>query len=167
MARGMTPKDIEIAQRRAEVAALYLSRKTQVEIAAELGVDQATISRDLTALQALWRSEATEDVGEVKARELARIDRLEREYWQAWEDSKGKRTTTSKKMSEMAGNKRAEASTREEDLLGDPRYLAGVQWCITRRCEILGIDAPKKTEIGGIDGKDIVIKYVNQYTADD
>jgi len=24
---------------------------------------------------------------------------------------------------------------------GDPRFLTGVQWCIERRCKILGIDA--------------------------
>ncbi|MHC4984512.1 MAG: hypothetical protein ACYTF6_15275, partial [Planctomycetota bacterium] len=29
---------------------------------------------------------------------------------------------------------------------GDPRFLAGVQWCIERRCKILGLDAPTKAQ---------------------
>lgn len=29
---------------------------------------------------------------------------------------------------------------------GDPRFLAGVQWCINRRCILLGLDTPSKAQ---------------------
>jgi transcriptional regulator with XRE-family HTH domain len=152
MARGMTPKQVEINSRQQQVADLYLAGKTQQQIAEAVGVNQATISRDLTALQELWQGVAARAIDAAKGEELAKIDRLEREYWLAWEESRGKRTITSKKMSEASGTKRAEASTREEDMLGDPRFLAGVQWCIDRRCKILGVDAPTKQEVSGAGG---------------
>lgn len=28
---------------------------------------------------------------------------------------------------------------------GDTKFLAGVQWCIERRCKLLGLDAPSKS----------------------
>lgn len=31
--------------------------------------------------------------------------------------------------------------------MGDPRYLAGVQWCIEIRCKLLGIEAPKRVDV--------------------
>jgi hypothetical protein len=35
---------------------------------------------------------------------------------------------------------------RKEAREGNPAFLAGVQWCINKRCEIFGFDAPKKNE---------------------
>ena len=39
---------------------------------------------------------------------------------------------------------RVHAAIRKAEQTGDPRYLAGVQWCVEQRCKILGLNAPQK-----------------------
>lgn len=165
-ANKRTPFQIE--KDRAQIADLYLQGLRQIDIAERMGMTQQMVSYDLQAVQKQWRETTALAIDEAKQLEIAKIDRLEREYWTAWEASTGKRTITSKKLASVPGGKigpdgepirRSEASTREEDLLGDPRFLAGVQWCIQRRCEILGIDAPKK--IGGDGpGGEVIFKVI-------
>lgn len=46
----MTPKQVAIAERRIQVERLYKDGLNQMEIAAELGIKQSTVSRDLTAI---------------------------------------------------------------------------------------------------------------------
>src|SRR5665647_2999589 len=69
----------QVSKRRATVAKLWTRRLTQEEIAAAVGVDQSTVSRDIKALVAAWREEALADVTAVRARELADLDAMERE----------------------------------------------------------------------------------------
>lgn len=146
---GVNQKKVEIAERRRQVAALYLAGKVQTEIAVELGVDQATISRDLKALQKQWAEQAVRDLDEAKAEQLAKIDRLEQEYWDAWQQSRGEQTATSKKLVRDGEKEKAEASTRIAVQPGDPRFLGGVQWCIEQRCKILGVNAPIEQKNSG------------------
>ena len=156
-----------IEGRRALVSELYLKGKTQAEIAEQLGVDQSTISRDLTALQKQWKDSAIRNLDEAKARELAKIDALERTYWDAWERSVGQTQikTIKAKGDPKGAPGQAEQTIRTEDLNGDPRYLAGVMSCIERRCRLLGIDAPetrRNVDASGNDVPPIVIKVVNE-----
>jgi len=136
----------QIARDRRRIADLYLRGELQVAIAEEVGISQTTVSRDLKALQAEWLKSSLIDYNEVKAQELARIDTLEREYWQAWQRSCEDAETIRKKKAEIAGVKRKEIVTTAKGQVGDPRFLTGVQWCIERRCKVLGIDAPDKVE---------------------
>lgn len=150
------------------IAALYLRGKRQVDIAAELGLSQPQVSYDLKEIHKRWRESSLVNMNEVKQRELARIDALETEYWQAWERSVGEviRTTTSR--SDKDGNK---ASITKEEKAGNPAYLAGVQWCIEQRCKIFGlyeaakisIDWRKAVEEQGVDAGDLFESMVNTY----
>jgi predicted transcriptional regulator len=99
----------------------------QTEIGERLGVTQATVSRDLKALHGEWLQSALRDVDDAKAEELAKIDRLEREYWEQWENSKTNR----------------EGETKGAGM----SYGAGIERCIERRCKILGIEAPKHIDL--------------------
>lgn len=145
---------IQVNRDRLEIADHYLHGKFQFEIAEILSKDanrgytltQQTISRDLRMIQLQWQRSSIVKFDEAKARELAKIDNLEREYWKAWERSK-----TEKKHSEKA---KTEGVTLKEvtriqkwELIGDHRFLEGVQWCINRRCELLGLDAPRRMHI--------------------
>ena len=135
----------QLIRDRRRITDLYLSGWTQTAIGEKLGVSQATISLDLKALQREWLKSALVDFDKAKAQELAKIDRLEREYWAAWEDSKeDKETQTTEKVD--AEKPRSKAQIRREGQVGNPSFLRGVEWCIERRCKILGIDAPVKTE---------------------
>jgi hypothetical protein len=156
-----------VIDRRRKVAEMYLRGKSQFEIAQKLGCDRTTISKDLKALRIEWLQSALVDLNEAKARELAKIDHLETTYWTAWARSLRDAVTITReavtgKEREIAavvlsaqtddGNT-VEAIMREvekrEGQSGNPAFLAGIQWCINKRCEILGLDAPKKQDISG------------------
>ena len=126
-----------------EIKDAYLRGDTQMAIAERLGLSQGQISRDLAKVQKRWRESSLVDINEAKQRELERIDVLEREYWQAWENSKGEqqRSTASK----TGDQSRAQIVKYES--AGDPRFLAGVQWCVEQRCKILGLLAAVKSDL--------------------
>jgi predicted transcriptional regulator len=136
-------------------AEMYIRGKTQYEIASELGISQGQVNYDLKAIQAQWRESTTMNLDEAKGRELARLDELERTFWNAWEASKMERT---KSRQETDGSKKdgkltvKKASTEKEQRDGNPAFLAGVLSCIDRRCKLLGLDAPTKSELTGKDG---------------
>jgi len=113
---------------RREISRRYLKGELQWDIANALNIDQAIVSRELKIIQKQWQKDSIFDFNEAKQKELAKIDNLELEYWDSWQTSKAERAA------------------------GDPRFLNGVQWCITKRCEILGFDAPTKLEHTGKDG---------------
>jgi hypothetical protein len=154
--------------RRREVGRRYLQGETQNEIAAAFRINQSQISRDLKWLRGKWLESALIDVNEAKARELAKIDALEREYWEAWQRSCEDAEATVKKTKGVVQRRQeedgtfvaerpAEVQQTSKGQAGDPRFLAGIQWCIDRRCKILGIDAPTKMRHEGT-GKDGAIK---------
>ena len=139
------------------IGELYLKGWRQVDIAAELHIAQGTVSKALKILQVEWRKEAIADIDEMKSRELAKIDSLERTYWTAWERSTQDAQTQTKRM-KGRGHGGANAAMVADEMeqidqtrgqAGEPRFLAGVLECIRRRCELLGIDAPKKEQTTG------------------
>jgi len=132
----------ELARDRKRIAELYLQGKYQHEIAEELKMSQATVSSDLRKMQAEWLQSALVNIDEVKAKELAKIDQLERTYWEAWQKSCEDAETTT---ATMQGDKTS-SQLRKEKSMGDPRFLAGVERCIEKRCRIMGIDAPIKVD---------------------
>lgn len=146
-------------KRREQVARLYLLGKTQHEIADTVGCSQKTVSNDLAVLRDRWRESALVDVNEAKQRELAKIDLLERTYWQAWEDSLEQIERTTAKRVQAKFGERTETARHVEQRLGDPRYLQGVQWCIERRIAILGANAPVETKHSG--QVKIVVEYAS------
>lgn len=131
---------------RRNISRMYLQGRLQAEIAVELNISQPTVSRDLAYIQKQWAVERLDDFVEKKNIELAKVDNLELEYWEAWKRSQKDAEMRIKKAVEAGGETRKEAQERIEGQVGDPRFLAGVQWCINKRCEILGLDAPKKQD---------------------
>jgi DNA-binding Lrp family transcriptional regulator len=138
------------------IASLYLKGELQGDIAESLGLSQSTVSRALKSLQEDWRSSAIIDINEAKARELAKIDALELEYWQAWkrsqEDAESEITkmqgTPPKQGDANPAPAKLETQKKREGQSGNPAFLRGVEWCINKRCEIIGVNAPIKQEIG-------------------
>jgi hypothetical protein len=122
-----------------KISQLYLSGSTQAEIASQLGVSQPQICYDLKDLRQTWLESSLVKVDEAKARELAKIDHLEREYWTAWDRSQKDRKI-------QTTDADSKTTLRTEEQSGEPRFLEGVRWCVNKRCEIFGIDAPKKIE---------------------
>lgn len=145
---------------RQEVAAReYLRGASLRKIGEIVGTSHVTVLNDINTIRERWKSNAERDLGERISEELAKIDNLESEYWNAWNRSREERKRQRLRTSGM-GDVRAgksdvveiDRTNETEELIGDPRYLAGVQWCIERRCKLLGIDAPTKADFS-ISGK--------------
>jgi transcriptional regulator with XRE-family HTH domain len=140
--------DTEVLARRTEVARRYLQGEMQEELARAFGVSQQQISQDLQAIRRFWLSSAIRDFDAAKAEELAKIYAVEREYWMAWERSKKDKEIATQETDGIDQQTRKpkikKATLRREGQSGNPAYLAGILACIDKRCQILGLDAPKR-----------------------
>jgi len=133
------------------IAELYLyENRSQTDMAATLGVSRTTIGRYLGELRDAWQKSALMDFDEARKRELAKIEQLETEYWASWKQSLGgdERETEFPPGADSDDREQTKLNRKERAPAGNPRYLQGVQWCIDKRCEILGINAAKKVESG-------------------
>jgi hypothetical protein len=137
---------LAILRRRTLVANRSLCGQRQHEIANSLEITIRTVKRDLHWIKQQWLAELLQDYDARKARELAKLDLLEQCAWQSWE-----RSLVAKEVSETrraqddaeAGKHQArvEATLRREQRDGDPKFLAIILNCVSKRCEILGIGA--------------------------
>lgn len=158
------------------IADWYCRGLTQREIAAKLAtarrewgytISHQQISADLETIRERWRAMQLESFGEAQAREMAKIDHLERVYWSQFETSKrtlehtltqqdddlvvatttlslpGQAVQTTSQP--VSGRRRAQIKHVQRD--GDAEWLRGVQWCIDRRIKLLGLDAAQTVEI--------------------
>ena len=155
-AKRRTPLERERDLR--ETAALYLRGLTQEEIAQRLGVSRQQIGYDLKALQRRWQESALADFHAKKAAELARVDELERTYWEAWERSCQAREVTTQERTQggdgHADEARLKAGVRKEQRDGNSEFLRGVERCIEMRCKILGTFAALKVAPTTPDGQE-------------
>lgn len=141
-----------------KVSEMFCQGVRQHDIAARLGVAPSQITYDLRILMARWAKASTAKIDEFKSSELERINNLERTYWQAWLDSceAGVKVSKEKRVG-------AEVVTNRQEVdkpAGNPTFLAGVQWCIDRRCKLMGLDAAVK--LAGADGGALIPQ--NEYT---
>jgi len=161
----------ELARDRRRIADLYLKGWLQADIADELQLSQTTISRDLKTMQGKWIAAALIDFNQAKGNEIAKIDRLEREHWAAWERSCLDAETITKKGRGKKGSDKPESIEeihQRKGQAGDSRFLAGIQWCIDRRIKLFGLDEPdrivvdwrQEVEEAGIDASDVFEQLV-------
>jgi hypothetical protein len=140
--RPLTRK-FAIEKRLQKVCELYCSGKSQWQIAGALGVNQATISRDLSALRIEWQSRRADVLDGRVAEELAKIDNLEREAWRAWyescKDIKVRRVSRRGKLTTEEFYRRTQS--------GDPRFLQQVSRSIEMRSNLLGFFRAKTVHV--------------------
>jgi hypothetical protein len=153
--------EMALLARRQRVADAYLRGLSQAKIAQAENVNQGQISRDLAVIREAWLASAVMAMDARKAQELAKIDRLETIAWDAWEQScksaeiyhtgvdKGRVNKDGKPLPE-----RQKSWKTIKGQFGDPRFLERVAWCINKRCELLGLDPPKKLAPTNPDGTD-------------
>jgi hypothetical protein len=153
MAGRNAQERFQILERRKRVAAMYLQGRKQWEIGRQLNVTQQCVAKDILALEKEWLASAVVAIDAAKAKELARIDRLERVAWRAWRRScqrKEKATTRmERKLNEDTQKAKTVTSKATELRDGNPEYLKRVEWCITKRCELLKLNPPQRLEHGG------------------
>lgn len=160
------------------VANLYLRGRKYREIEELTGLGRGTIADHVQALLGEWREDAIRDIGLAKELELAKINQLEVAYWNAWDLSTKKHTVetiksrpipapaTEREPLQLDGvplNTRRAQPVRQDELIlerlvktekteGNPQWLIGIQWCINKRCEILGLNAPREAHLAGPGG---------------
>jgi hypothetical protein len=130
-----------------KIAALHLGERTQAEIAAELGVSRQQIGYDLNTLQERWLASSLSSFDANKARELAKIHRLERMYLDAWERSREEKQTTNTQRTHVGqASELGKAAIRKESRDGNPAFLEGARWCIAERIKLLGLATPTQAD---------------------
>lgn len=114
-------------------------------------VSMRMVVDDMHVIRKEWRQTYLANIDEVKAKELARIDELEKAYWEGWAKSLEKESNTiTEKLEDRtahSGDKPTYSRTRvrrvDRDGRGDPKMLEGVERCIKLRCKIFGLDAQR------------------------
>jgi hypothetical protein len=156
MPRPDAHRKLEVLRRRQMVADLYVQGVSQMAIAERLNTSQATVSADLKQIRREWRESAIRDFDHAQDRELAKIDRLEREAWAAWERSQ-KPQQSAVIEGEGAQQPRRKMMRSQN---GDPRYLELVHKCVAARCALLGLNAPQRLEHSGPGGKPLAFATI-------
>jgi hypothetical protein len=151
-----------IAAHEKVAADLFLEGKRYSDIAVILDLAPSTVADHIQALTAEWHAEAVMDIEIAKGIELAKINKLEQTYWAAWERSlEDKQVITVKSRpirpdeNPVTPGTERQRAVRNQELIfermirteraeGNPAWLLGIQWCIKMRCEIFGLEAPKK-----------------------
>ncbi|MBM4073284.1 MAG: hypothetical protein FJ271_30835 [Planctomycetes bacterium] len=137
---------------------MSLKGATQQKIAKHFGVSQSQISRDLNAIHKR-RAKANEaTLKELRDRELAKLDLIERECWVAWAKSQEPKEVSSQEKTtggEVDGGDKLKASIRTEGQCGNPAFLKVILDCIKQRASLLGLADAKKMQLDG--GKPIQI----------
>jgi hypothetical protein len=131
-------EELRIEVRRLKVAELYLhGMRCLTDIARELRVDKATISRDFKHIRKLWQETYIKDLDVAKRDELANIAEIERKAWLGWERS-CKDAETMEVTGTSQGGKSKPDKVRKitKGQAGDSRFLAITLDCVKQRCEL-------------------------------
>lgn len=131
---------------------LYIERgRKQAEIATELGVNQASVSRAIARVEARVKDEFAAYRTKERARQLLRLDFIYAESVEAYLNSKAARTTRSQRTrTEGQGTSATPVTTdsavRVQESVGDPRFLSAAMDALAHKRKLLGLDAPVKVQ---------------------
>jgi hypothetical protein len=121
---------------------------SQPQIAADLGISQAAVSKLLKRVETRFLREVAETVQRQKARQTLRLEHLFAEAMRAWTASQG--DTTRRRQRQTQGGGGAGATVAElvvENQHGDPRYLDEARKALADQRKLWGLDAPQKVDL--------------------
>lgn len=121
----------------------------QYQIAADLGISQAAVSKLVKRIETRLLRELAETVQRQKARQALRLEHLFAEAMRAWNESKAD-TTRRRQRKTQGGTGGAGATVAEivvENQHGDPRYLDEGRKALADLRKLLGLDAPQKLDV--------------------
>lgn len=139
------PKRSKFARERdlKEEASLYLDGWTMVEIGEKLGLSGPQVWYDIKAVIRRWQNETTMNIDKHKARELMKLNRLERKYLEGWEQSKLESQRTFAENRQTADGAFTKTAIAKQTTAGDPRFLDGAKDCVRLRAQILSLIVKK------------------------
>jgi hypothetical protein len=121
---------------------------SQVQIAADLGISQAAVSKLLARLERRVLRELMEAAQRQKARQMLRLEHLFAEALRAWNESKAE--STRRRQRQTKGGDGGDATIAElvvENKHGDPRYLDEARKALADQRKLWGLDAPQKVDL--------------------
>lgn len=149
---GRTPSKIvksrTIEERRARVADFILMGRSAAWISLALSIGRATVDRDVRAIRKEWEDRRLDGHDAKVARQLARVDRIEAETWDAWERSKAPQEKTITRSTRTSdGSERLHSELVKVEQVGDPSFLATLTRLQQIRMEIEGTKAPVRQDV--------------------
>jgi len=151
---------IERERDRREVIDYYLEGKDYREIARivsdkrKYNISHQTVGVDIKLILNQWKSQREDKIELYITIELAKIDKLECTYWEAWDKSKQDHQQKAAKIVKRASKSEIggilsheETSVKHQTEFGDPRFLQGIERCIQKRIDLLGLEAAKTLNI--------------------
>jgi transcriptional regulator with XRE-family HTH domain len=121
---------------------------SQPQIAADLGISQAAVSKIQRRVETRLLRELAETAQRQKARQAIRLEHLFAEAMRAWNDSKA--DTTRRRQRQTHGGAGPGATVAElvvENQHGDPRYLDEARKALADLRKLWGLDAPQKVDL--------------------
>jgi len=138
-----------IRTRELRVLELDIQGMSQHDIAAEVGVSQAAVSKILKRVSLRLYGEQLETLDRQKVRHTLRLESLFREAMRAWEASKADATRKRQRKSEggSGGSGATVAELVVENQHGDPRYLEQARKALADHRKLWGLDAPQQVDL--------------------
>jgi hypothetical protein len=113
------------------------------------------VYKDIKSIYQEWK-EAKNDLIDTKMDlELAKLDKMEDECWDAWERSKEGKRKTVIEGGQMIGSQLSGGTIKEREIettFGDTKFLDIIQRCMEKRAALLGLNAPTKILAGVVNG---------------
>ena len=166
--RTQTQREADLA----EMAKLDLRGYTTRAIGKLFGLSHVQIAKDLQKLRLRYAESAMLARHEAVVEKLAQLRDVRAEAWSAWEGSKKKRKRKVKeRISESLdadGNATPETVSRIKDVITTEgrlpanEYLTTILRTLEEESELLGLYAPKKSEISGPDGSPLTVMLVEE-----
>lgn len=166
--------DVEVVADLHDIGELMLERYGLMEIRKIMGerrrytMSPVAIAAEMQKVLATWRERMEKNVNAVRERELAGIDKMERELWKAWYASIGEpldETTTKETEERDGGTTRkgirrkpytlttTRTVSRKKYMTGLSYYMDGIKWCIETRLKIYGLLEKESFNEGHADGE--------------
>jgi predicted transcriptional regulator len=122
---------------------------SQHQIAADLGISQAAVSKLLKRTEGRTLREMTAVIERQKVRQAMRLEHIYAQAMQAWEQSKTDRSRKRQRKTQGAsgGPGATVAEIVVENQHGDPRYLEQALKALTDHRKLWGLDAPQKVDV--------------------
>lgn len=119
----------------------------EIEKQLQVSVSYQLIYYYLRQIKKDWSAKTQKSVEEIKAKELAKIDKLESEAISEWQRSKSKSTTVTTFSSSQGDSGTSTTTTKIEERIGETALLNTLIKLAERRSKLLGLDAPIKQDL--------------------
>lgn len=132
----------------AVIGKLYCEGMPQGKIAEKLGINRDTVTTSLNLIRKVWRERLGDTIELHRAEQLAKIDRVESEAWEAWWESKKAVIELKREIENSPDGVKTKKSKLKKMQTGEVRFLELVSKQVEMRSKILGLDKPESA-VGG------------------